>query len=513
MEPKTVGGIAAPTITLTGLGISHLLASILNPAGSPVFLVGDQIILLTPTPVKTWAVETMGTWDKPVLLGSILLVTLGLAFLAGRQIWRDPWGKFSVLITIASIPLFLALFLLPITFTSLAPSLLLIALTILQIKLWARFVPEAERHGLDVALGEKDAADPSRRTVLKMASVTGLIGVAAGIAGAGISKARLAIDSIRLPSPKTSLSAKVSHFDDTKGISPLITPVEDFYRVDINLSVPLVDHNEWKLQIKREGYDTVSYTYNDLLAMEAVERDITLVCVSNTVGGKYVGSGRWLGVDLMTLLAPFDPDDGAVDQLFATSTDGYTSSSPLKYVTDGREGMIAFGYNGETLTREHGFPARLLIPGLYGFVGATKWLSSLELTTYDKKEAYWTKRDWATDAPIRPMTRVDYPRALTEVSSDTVVAGVAWAGTLGVSKVEVSIDGGAWTEAEIDVPEGPTEDWDYWVQWRLPVTLEPGNRSVSARCTTKTGVVQEAVRREPFPSGASGWQSLNFVVR
>ena len=215
--------------------------------------------------------------------------------------------------------------------------------------------------------------------------------------------------------------------DRFRGISRLRTPSDDFYRVDTSLSLPTVSLDGWTLTIDGDVEQELTFSFDDLLAMPLIERDITLTCVSNEVGGPYVGGARWLGVRLTDLLDRAGVGDRA-DQILSTDVDGFTISTPLAVATDGRDAMIAIGMNGEALPREHGFPARLVIPGLYGFVSATKWLTRLTLTTYAEEQAYWTERNWATDAPIKIASRIDTPKPLSTIKSGrTVIGGVAWA--------------------------------------------------------------------------------------
>jgi DMSO/TMAO reductase YedYZ molybdopterin-dependent catalytic subunit len=239
-----------------------------------------------------------------------------------------------------------------------------------------------------------------------------------------------------------------------------------------------------------------------------VEHDITLTCVSNEVGGKLVGSARWLGVPLRDVLDRAGIGDKA-DQLLSTAVDGFTISTPLKVALDGRNSILAFGMNGEPLPRKHGFPVRLITPGLYGFVGATKWLEKLTLTTYDAREAYWTKRKWAIDAPIKLSSRVDTPRPLSTVDAgQTVIGGVAWAQPSGVAKVEVRLDGGDWQEAKL----GPSAGVEYWRQWYLPWKATSGSHQIAVRATDRTGQTQTTTRATPFPEGSSGIQEVVVTV-
>ncbi len=246
----------------------------------------------------------------------------------------------------------------------------------------------------------------------------------------------------------------------------------------------------------------------DDVAPEEIERDITLTCVSNEVGGGYVGSARWLGVRLTDLLDRAGVT-GAPDQVLSTAVDGFTISTPLAAIRDGRDAMVAIAMNGAALPQAHGFPARLVTPGVYGFVGATKWLTRLTLTTYAAEQAYWTKRQWATDAPVKTSARIDTPAPLSSVPAGRVaIGGVAWAQRRGIGTVEVRVDQGPWRTARL----GPDIGVDSWRQWHLPWDATPGLHRLAVRATDGRGVPQTSTRATPFPDGASGIQEIVVTV-
>ena len=294
------------------------------------------------------------------------------------------------------------------------------------------------------------------------------------------------------------------------GITPFRTPVSDFYRVDTRLTLPLVDVDGWTLTIDGDVDREVTLTFEDLLAMPLIERDITLTCVSNEVGGRYIGATRWLGVRLTDLLDLAGIDSTGADQILSTDVDGMTISTPLDVATDGRDAMIAVGMDGRSLPREHGFPARMVVPGLYGFVSACKWITRMTLTTYAEQDAYWTKKDWATDAPIKISSRIDTPRPLATIDPGrTVIGGIAWAQHQGgITRVEVRVDGGPWETARL----GPSGGNDYWRQWYLPWTAEKGQHTLSVRASNGDGDVQTPARTTPFPSGSTGIQQIVVTV-
>nr|WP_276610735.1 molybdopterin-dependent oxidoreductase [Kineococcus siccus] len=276
------------------------------------------------------------------------------------------------------------------------------------------------------------------------------------------------------------------------------------------MSVPQVDVASWTLRIHGMVEREVTVTFDDLLAEDLVERWMTMTCVSNEVGGNLVGNARWLGVPLTTLLrrAGLQPD---ADMLLSRSVDGFTISTPVAAATDGRSSMIAVAMNGEPLTDVHGFPARMIVPGLYGYVSACKWITEIEVTRFDRQTAYWTDRGWAEQAPVKTASRIDVPASFAKVAAGQTVpvAGVAWAQTRGISKVEVSIDGGDWVEARLS----STVDADTWVQWSHAFEgAAPGNHTVRARATDGDGAVQTQDVVKPIPDGSSGWPSKFFTV-
>jgi DMSO/TMAO reductase YedYZ molybdopterin-dependent catalytic subunit len=349
----------------------------------------------------------------------------------------------------------------------------------------------------------------TRRSVLIGFGALALLSAAAATGGQMIVRGRTALADIMLPRVRKPLPALPAGLEEThKGISRFITRNRDFYRVDTKLAVPIVDQNSWSLTIDGDVERELTFSYDDLRERENVEYDITLTCVSNEVGGKLVGAARWTGIPLKELLEEAGVGDRA-DQILSTDVEGFTISTPLEAAMDGRNAMIALGMNGEVLPRTHGFPARLVVPGLYGYVGATKWVTKLTLTRYDEATAYWTDRDWATDAPIKLSSRIDTPRPLSNIEGGrTVIGGVAWAQHHGVAKVDVRIDGGRWQPAEL----GPDAGLDYWRQWFLPWDAETGSHQLAVRVTDRDGNVQSAERATPFPDGSSGIQEIVVTV-
>ncbi|MEJ7748303.1 MAG: molybdopterin-dependent oxidoreductase, partial [Candidatus Limnocylindrales bacterium] len=292
------------------------------------------------------------------------------------------------------------------------------------------------------------------------------------------------------------------------GIAPFFTPNESFYRVDTALEIPAIDASTWSLRIHGMVDREVTLTLGELLDLPTVERDITLVCVSNQVGGPYIGNARWIGVPLATILELAGVREGA-DQIVTRSIDGMTIGTPTAVALDGRDAMLAVGMNGQSLPPVHGYPVRMIVPGLYGYVSATKWLVDIELTTFDAYDPYWVQRGWAKQAPIKTMSRVDTPKPLATIPAGiTTVGGVAWAQHRGIDKVEVRIDEGDWQTALLS----PVDSIDTWRQWTFDWNASAGRRRLQVRATDLDGVIQTEARAEPFPDGASGWHSILVTV-
>jgi DMSO/TMAO reductase YedYZ molybdopterin-dependent catalytic subunit len=496
--PVSVARAAAAGVAaaVAGMGAGHLVAAAVDPDASPVLAVGSTVIDLTPTPVKEWAVAHFGTNDKPVLLGSVLLVTLVLAAGAGLLAARRLGGGVAVLGGLVALAGAAALARPGSGAASILPTAATAAVGFTTLT-WLL------RRRTTESVGETPG--PRRRTLLLIAGT----GVAFAAVGQRVLDAAAAIGDVVLPRPADPAGAFPRGLEATyDGITPLRTPTADFYRVDTRLAVPTVDVDGWRLTVDGDVSREASWSFEDLTRMHLIERDITLTCVSNEVGGRYVGGARWLGVRLTDLLDRVGVGRRA-DQILSTDVDGFTISTPLAVATDGRDAMVAIGMNGGPLPREHGFPARLVTPGLYGFLGATKWLTRLTLTTYDDASAYWTDRGWATQAPIKVASRIDTPRALADLPAGrTVIGGVAWAQHRGIGRVEVRIDDGPWQPARL----GADVSVDYWRQWYLPWDAEPGRHTLQVRATTQDGQVQTAHRMSPYPEGATGIQSVVVTV-
>jgi DMSO/TMAO reductase YedYZ molybdopterin-dependent catalytic subunit len=315
--------------------------------------------------------------------------------------------------------------------------------------------------------------------------------------------------AVRIPRPQRSAPPVAAGAElDVPGLSPLFTPNADFYRIDTALSVPRVDPARWSLEVRGMVDEPFTLSYDELLALPHVEADVTLSCVSNMVGGDLVGNARWQGVPLHVLLERAGVRPGAT-QLLGRSVDGFSAGFPTELAVAIPEAMVAVAMNGEPLPADHGFPARIVVPGLYGYVSATKWLQAIELTTFEAVEGYWIPRGWAREGPVKTQSRIDVPRPSSTVPAGrTAVAGVAWAPTRGIERVEVQVDDGAWVEARL----ADALHVDTWRQWVHEWEATPGRHTLAVRATDGTGETQTAERTPVAPDGATGRHTIEVVV-
>lgn len=525
------GSLSGLLAGAAALSVAELTSAAIRPEAGPVAVVGGAVIDRTPPAVKDYAVRHFGTDDKLVLqLGILVVLTLfalALGLLATRFRRSGSAGVLSFgvigVLAAASRPDAEGTDVLPSAVGALAGAALLYLLAGRLRGGETRAAPTAGDPTGAPAGGAPAGDGPAaggagfdRRGFLVAATAAAAASAGTGLLGDVLNtrsghRANAARAAIRLPSP-TSPAAPVPHSADLRlpGLSRFVTPTSSFYRVDTALVVPRVDANHWRLRIHGKGVRReLDLGYRDLLERDLIERDVTLTCVSNQVGGPYVGNARWIGVRLADLLreAGVRPPSrgGAADQLVARSVDGMTIGSPVETVMDGRDAMLAVGMNGEPLPFAHGFPVRMVVPGLYGYVSACKWLTDLELTTFADYDPYWVKRSWAREAPIKTGSRIDTPKPLAGLSAGTVpVAGVAWAQHRGVARVEVRVDGGPWHTARL-AEEDTADTWRQWV-WQWPAVA--GEHTLEVRATDRRGDTQTGHRVGTVPDGATGWHSV-----
>jgi DMSO/TMAO reductase YedYZ molybdopterin-dependent catalytic subunit len=573
-RPSALAGAAAGVLTAAvAMGIAQLAAGLTVAQGSPVLAVGQAAIDLTPLPVKNFAISTFGVDDKNALLVGILVTLAAFAAVIGILALRRLAFGLLGLAVFACIGLAAALtrptataaYVIPTLVGAAAGAFALTRLVRAAYRLGSpagrpehgvggaqRGVGPSERdvgpseRGVGGATGvsleppdlpasttDADEASPAgssfiflpnpddpgptrwpaRRQFLTtsgLAVVTAAAGALAGrelITRHNVSTARAAL---RFPKPAVSAPPLPPGSNlNIPGLSSFITPNGSFYRVDTDLILPEVDPATWQLRIHGMVQREVTLTFDQLLRRPLIEDYITLTCVSNPVGGPYVGNALWLGARLADLIRQARPLAGA-NELLCTSVDGFTSGTPLQVVLDGRDALLAVAMNGQALPIEHGFPARLVVPGLYGYVSACKWVTDIEVTTFASSYAYWTTRGWSQQAPIKTESRIDVPADNSTIAPGrTAVAGVAWAQHKGIAAVEVRVNQGPWQEARL----AAVPDIDTWRQWVWEWDAAPGSYVLEARATDATGYTQTAVQAPPPPNGASGYPSAAVTVR
>lgn len=488
------------------LGVSELLAGLFASVPSLVESLGNWVIDNVPSSVKEWAISVFGTSDKLVLLIGITMVTV----LIGAMVGVVARKRFAVAVVV-----FVGFGVLAALAAALDPQ---VSLAIAIVPAGVAVIAGLATLRLLFGLAEPRpgaATDTSKRDFLIGAGA--VLGVAAVVGTFGrmlAETAKRAIagrDEVVLPRPLLALPppGQASDFG-IEGVEPILVPNEDFYRIDTALSIPRVDLQEWTLSVSGLADRPYTIAFPDLLDMRMVEQDITLSCVSNEVGGALVGNARWLGVPLTEILDRAGVQPSA-SQIVARSVDDFTVGFPVSAAYDGRDALLAVGMNGEPLPFEHGFPARLVVAGLYGYVSATKWVSEIELTTWDGFDAYWVPRGWSKEGPVKTQSRIDTPGHSSQVVMGLIaVAGVAWAPTRGISKVEVQLgDSEPWVEAQLSEPLSESA----WVQWRVEwEPTEEGEHILRCRATDGGGETQTHELRPPAPDGATGWHTVPVLV-
>jgi DMSO/TMAO reductase YedYZ molybdopterin-dependent catalytic subunit len=528
-----------------GLASAELVVGLVRGTASPVVPVGQEVIDRVSPSVKDWAIETFGTADKAVLvLGSLIVLAVigsvvGLLAVHGRRV------EAYIVALLTGLVGMLAVLQRPApSIAKLLPALIgtLVSITALWwlSKRYAARPRDGGRAG-DQTWTTTALSEPARSNTAQTSSPLALgepaqsmtaldrrgflwgaltVGSASVVtAGFGrLLQRRFEIDEeraeISLPAPSSSRGAggtrpTAGEFEfGIVGISPFVTPVDDFYRIDTAIVVPQVSKDSWSLKIGGMVDQELELTFDDLLAREQVERYVTLSCVSNEVGGDLVGNGVWQGVMLADVLREAGIQAGA-EQLVSRSIDGWTCGTPVAAIMDGRDALLAVGQNGQPLRADHGYPVRMVVPGLYGYVSATKWVTEIELTTWDAFDAYWVPRGWAKEAPVKTMTRIDSPRHNSKPESGSLdIGGVAWAVHRGISGVQVRIDGGEWLDGEL---AGVPSD-DTWRQWRYTWRARPGMHLIEARAVDGSGEIQEEAPMSPAPNGAQGYHQIRVNV-
>jgi DMSO/TMAO reductase YedYZ molybdopterin-dependent catalytic subunit len=524
MPPRASSGWAALAGVVSFVawaGAAEAAAVVTGPGGSPLLAVGSAVIDLAPAAAKDTMVGLFGTGDKValgVLMAVVLVVVTGLAGVAEQR--RPPLGRvvFGVGGAVA-----VAAVLTRAGSGSLDAAPAVIG-TVVAVVVLPGLLRRLGRWRLSTAPGWAAATEPTpplggapveRRSFLTAIGLTSAVAVVVGAGARVINAGRADVAALRdgIALPEAAVTAEpvpAGASLDVPGITPYVTSNEDFYRIDTALRVPSIDPAEWSLRIHGLVENEIVVSFDELLALPLEEHLATLSCVSNEVGGDLIGTALWLGHPIRTLLARAVPTAGA-DMVLSTSEDGFTAGTPLDVLTDeGTDALLAVGMNGQPLPQEHGFPVRMVVPGLFGYVSATKWVVDLEVTRFADAEGYWTPRGWDALGPVKLESRVDVPAPGTSVDAGTVpIAGVAWHPHTGVSRVEVQIDDEPWVDAEL----ADSVSADTWVQWVHRWEATSGRHTVRVRATGADGEVQREARMAPAPNGAEGWDEHQVTVR
>lgn len=528
---------------LAGLATGYLVASLMNQRLTPVSAVAELVVSIAPAAAANN--RDLDTAAKPLLVAGIyvllVLAFAGVGLLARRAWWAPVLGFAAV----ASVGVVASLRAVDSEVTDVAPVLIGFAVMVVALSLLTERLrpltaapaapvlpaaPAKDATGVVVDAHAERAAraeaayGKDRRSflavtgaVLGVAALAGVIGNVKGGARRAVEEARRSLGasggSASSPRalPVTAPSAPAEASVGVDGVAPWVTPNDEFYLIDTAFAKPTITPAQWSLRIHGMVDEELTLTYDDLVERELLEGWVTLNCVSNTVGGDLVGNAWWSGVALAPILELAGIQDGA-DAILQTSDDGWNCATPIATVMDGRNAMLALYMNGEPLPVEHGFPVRTIVPGLYGYVSATKWVVDMEVTRFDAVDAFWTQRGWGELGPVKMASRIDVPAsgAMVEAGVDgVVVAGAAWDQHTGIEGVEVAVDGGAWQPAEL--AGSPTDD--AWTQWRLALPLERGDHRVRVRAINKAGEVQTGAIADVLPDGATGWDEIGFTVR
>ncbi len=498
-------GVAAATVSL---GVTALVAAPFGPAADARTAVGSAVIDLTPGPVKEWAIQTFGTHDKLFLTIAVVVVVIAVAAVTAiAESPRRPIGSIAIGLAgmagaaaVLSRPGAGMLDVVPVAVGTCC------GIAVLRFLTSGRLSdgPAHVDHG----------PDPGRRLSLATLGLFGA-GLLSGVTGAVWSQRLHSVSGDRQAfkaPPATVPAPPIPPQVQPAGVElpPFVTAADDFYRIDTALRVPQLAAEDWRLRVHGMVDREITYRFADLHDLPVLEKVVTLTCVSNPVGGDLISNAVWTGYRVGDLLAAAGVHPDA-DMVLSTSVDGFTVGTPVEALTDGRDALLAITMNGQPLPVEHGYPARLVVPGLYGYVSATKWVVDLELTRFDRAKAYWTKLGWSPRGPIKTESRIDVPRDGAEIPTGPVrFGGVAWAQNRGVRAVEVRIDDGVWQPAEL----GASYSGDTWRLWSFPwQAQEAGPHTVTVRATDNTGAVQTPREAPPAPDGATGWHQVQFSVR
>lgn len=507
-------GLAGISTALVTLGVAAVLALFLS-LSNPLIAVGSLVIDLAPPGAKSFIISIFGTNDKTFIIALLFVVVLVLAVVVGILQRRLPPFGYTLYLVIVLVALVAVVTRASASIADALPTIGGAALGILVLRALLRRL-ESWR----VTAARKPARSKGgvvlveRRSFLQLAIGLGVASLVVGAGAQLVTSTTNAVAAVRkkITLPKPALTAPpipASADLAVPGISPYIVPAADFYRIDTALQVPSIDPTTWKLRIGGMVENEIEITFDELLKLPLEEHIVTLTCVSQEVGGNLVGNALWLGYPIRHLLARAKPTAGA-DMVLSTSIDGFTAGTPLGVLQDpGTAAILAVGMNGDPLPVEHGFPVRMVVPGLYGYVSATKWLVEMKLTTFAKDQGYWTPRGWSAKGPIKLSSRIDTPQDGRTVSAGTVaIAGVAWHQHVGISKVQVQIDNGGWQDAML----ASVVTVDSWLQWSFAWNATKGNHRIEVRAIDNNGQVQTSALADPAPNGSTGLHTIAVAI-
>ncbi|MFL6058702.1 MAG: molybdopterin-dependent oxidoreductase [Rubrobacteraceae bacterium] len=556
MSGRFRAGMAGVVGAIVAFGVVELVHGLYPPVPSVFVALAQQVVERTPGELVTRGIELLGQADIPVLVTSMIVGALVVAGALAYLGVRRPGLALVGVGALAAVGIAASLaqpFVAPVptVITILAALALGVAVTETLLRISGlRAGKPADSDATPSAAGPPDDPSPvvrsreayssegtavGRRGFLMLGGLAAVLGLAAAGLGRALAdrgpQASAAPKPLNLPEKSTSetpdkgagAEEAVKHETlppppkdasiDAPGMVPLITPASSFYLIDTALVSPRIDVNSWKLSVKGAVDNPIELSYKDLLGMSTREADITLSCVSNVVGGGLVSNGRWTGVLLSDVLAEAgvsrDKITRSSRQLVGRSVDGFTTGFRTDIALDGREALVAFGLNGSELPIKHGYPVRLVVPGLYGYVSATKWLSEIELTSWNF-DAYWIQRTWSKEGPIMTQSRIDTVQDGEQLSAGKIpVGGIAWAPHRGIERVELSTDGGqTWNQTRL----AKQLSIDTWRQWIYDWDARPGEYTLMVRATDGEGVTQTATLAPPHPSGATGYDTVGVTV-
>ena len=507
-------GLAGIVTALVTLAVAAVLA-LLFGLSNPLIAVGSLTIDLAPPGAKSFIISIFGTNDKAVIIALLIVLVLVIAVVVGILERRRPPFGYALYLVVALIAIVAVATRANASIADVLPTVvgaflgtLIFRALLRRLELW-RIVATRK-------LARSKAGIPlfERRSFLQLAVGYGVASLVVGAGAQLVTSTSTAVAAVRktilLPKPaKTAPPILASADLAIPGISPYIVPSKDFYRIDTALQVPSIDPTTWKLTIGGMVEKPISITFDELLKLPLEEHIVTLACVSQEVGGNLIGNALWLGYPIRELLARARPKAGA-EMVLSTSIDGFTAGTPLSVLQDkGTAAILAVGMNGKPLPVEHGFPVRMVVPGLYGYVSATKWVVDLKVTTFAKDQGYWTPRGWSARGPVKLSSRIDTPQDGRTVSAGTVaIAGVAWQQHVGISQVQVQIDKGAWQDAKL----ATVVTVDSWLQWSFAWDATKGDHTIAVRAIDNTGKVQTSALADPAPNGSTGLHTIQVGV-